>query len=102
MNANTSKKAGMIGTVNPRMDVQVGDLIQVRAIEGRRRDLVPAGATIVEEVAGTNLVEVLVTHTIKVESVDKLGANLWCKGPIVETDGATSLGRVMPAYLGAL
>ncbi|AYN55903.1 hypothetical protein PBI_COLTRANE_32 [Microbacterium phage Coltrane] len=100
MNNNTSKKAGMIGTVNPTMDVKVGDLIQVRAIEGRSKKVVAADAVIVEDHGA--IVEVLVTHTIKVESVDEIGGNLWCKGPIVETDGGTPLGRVMPAYLGAL
>jgi hypothetical protein len=84
------------------MDVEVGDLIQVRVIEGRNRDLVPADANIVDVVKGTNFVEVLVTHTIKVESVDVIGQHLWCKGPVVETDGATELGRIVPAHLGAL
>lgn len=102
MNNNTSKKAGMIGTVNPTMDVKVGDLIQVRSIEARRRDLVAADATIVEVITPT-LVEVLTTHTIKVESVDEIGDQLWCKGAIVETDGAPSnMGRQFPAHLGAL
>lgn len=90
----------MIGTVNPTMDVQVGDLIQVRAIEGITRKLVRPTDNVVEDHGG--FVEVLATHTIKVESVDVIGKSLWCKGAIVETDGHTALGRVMPAYLGAL
>lgn len=48
------------------------------------------------------MVEVLVTHTIEVESVDEIGEFLWCKGPVVETDGATAIGKVVPVYLGAL
>ncbi|UGL61846.1 hypothetical protein SEA_FRANKLIN22_33 [Microbacterium phage Franklin22] len=100
MNTNTSKKAGMIGTVNPSMDVKVGDLIQVRAIEGisrkNRRD-----TDVVIEDHGA-FVEILATHTIKVESVDTIGTSLWCKGAIVETDGHAPLGNTFPAYLGAL
>ncbi|AXH47327.1 hypothetical protein SEA_EDEN_32 [Microbacterium phage Eden] len=100
MNSNTSKKAGMIGMVNPRMDVKVGERIQVRVIEGRNRKNVAADAIIVEDHGA--MVEVLVTHTIEVDSVDEIGEFLWCKGAIVETDGATPVGRVIPAYLGAL
>lgn len=100
MNSNTSKKAGMIGTVEPRMDVKVGDLVQVRVIEGITRKLVRPTDNVIEDHGA--FAEVLVTHTIEVESVDVIGEHLWCKGPVVETDGHGTLGRVVPAYLGAL
>lgn len=88
----------MIGTVNPRMDVKVGDLVQIRSIAGYRRDAVPAGAEVVEDHGA--IVEVLETHTIKVDSVDAINGHLWCKGDYVEGEGSFTRGAV--AYLGAL
>lgn len=83
-----SPKAALIGAVNPRMDVKVGDLMEVRAIEGQRRD--------------GRVEEVLVTHTIEVQSVDVIGKHLWCKGPIIKTDGLAKVGTGFPVYLGAV
>lgn len=91
-------KSSLIGMVEPRMDVKVGDLVQVRAIEGQARAVVAADAHVVEDHGP--VVEVLVTHTIEVESVDNINGFLWCKGPIVETNGRTYVGRVFPVYLG--
>lgn len=98
MNNNTSKKADLIGMVNPRMDVKVGEHVEVRSIAGYRRGTVPAGAVIVEDLGA--IVEVLETHTIVVESVDAINGHLWCKGPYVEGKGSFSRGTAV--YLGAL
>jgi len=93
-----SDKSNLIGMVDHRTDVKVGDLIQARAIEGQSRAVVAADAHVVEDHGP--VVEVLVTHTIEVESVDNINGFLWCKGPITETNGRTAVGRVFPVYLG--
>jgi hypothetical protein len=95
---NKSEMAGMTGMVEPRMDVKVGDLIQVWAIEGITRRLVQPTDKVIEDHGA--FAEVQVLHTIEVESVDNINGFLWCKGPIVATNGHTSLGRVFPVYLG--
>lgn len=82
-----------IGTIDPRTDVKVGDLVQVRIGAGQRNE------------DGT-LYEIPVVNTFKVESVDILGkGNLWCKGYIVETDyhtPAAYVGKGAIAFLGTV
>ena len=79
------------GTIDPRLDVQVGDRMQVIIVEGRRT-------------APHEITETPVTHTFEVESVDNFDGHLWCRGPIVETDcdrpEHQHHGQQAPPYLG--
>ncbi|WIC89457.1 hypothetical protein SEA_BAJUNIPER_33 [Microbacterium phage BAjuniper] len=95
-----SDKSNLIGMIEPRTDVKVGDLVQVRAIEGITRKLVQPTDNVIEDHGA--FAEVLVTHTIEVDSVDVINGFLWCKGPIVATDSHSGPGRVHPIFLGTV
>jgi hypothetical protein len=89
MNNNT--RSFEIGTIDPRTDVKVGDLVQVRIGAGQFD-------------AQGKAFEIPVINTFEVESVDVLGkGKLWCRGRIVDTDYHTPdafIGRGAMAFLG--
>ncbi|QJD49852.1 hypothetical protein QDW19_gp37 [Microbacterium phage AvGardian] len=88
---NSNERDYEIGTIDPRLDVKVGDLVSVRIGVGQYRE-------------DKSVYEIPVIQTFKVESVDVLGKdNLWCRGTIVETDYHTPevyIGTPSMAYLG--
>lgn len=71
-------------------DTKVGDLVTITAREGIRQ-------------ADGSHAEVEIEKTFRVESVDNLNGNLWCKGTTVATTSAHPdfhIGRGACAYIG--